>query len=79
MVLMVIDHASMAYNARHLSYDSASSCITAAVYSAAAFLTRWASHLCAPTFVLLAGTALAISIDRKVARGADPSVISRTW
>jgi uncharacterized membrane protein len=77
MVLMVIDHASMAYNVRHLSYDSASSYITGAVYSASEFLTRWASHLCAPTFVFLAGTALAISIDRKVARGADQSVISR--
>lgn len=77
MVLMVIDHASMAYNVRHLSYDSASSYITGAVYSASEFLTRWASHLCAPTFVFLAGTALAISIDRKVTRGADQSVISR--
>ena len=77
MVLMVVDHASMAFNARHLGYDSASSYITGAVYSASEFLTRWASHLCAPTFVFLAGTALAISIDRKVARRADQSQISR--
>lgn len=77
MILMVVDHASMAFNARHLSYDSASSYIRGAVYSASEFLTRWASHLCAPTFVFLAGTALAISIDRKVARGADQSLITR--
>ena len=77
MVLMVIDHASMAFNSRHISFDSASSYIYGVSYTATEFLTRWASHLCAPTFVFLAGTALAISIERKVARGADQAVITR--
>ncbi len=77
MLLMVIDHASMAFNIRHISYDSASSYIYGASYTATEFLTRWASQLCAPTFVFLAGTALAISIERKVARGADQTAITR--
>jgi uncharacterized membrane protein len=72
MVLMVVDHASMAFNGEHLSQDSA---LYADAGSMALptlpFVTRWLTHLCAPTFVFLAGTALAISIERKVARGAD--------
>ena len=72
MVLMVLDHASMAFNGGHLFQDSA-------LYAGAGtmalpglpFITRWLTHLCAPTFVFLAGTALAISIERRVAKGAD--------
>jgi uncharacterized membrane protein len=70
-VLMVIDHASMAFDARHMSEDSAlyADAGTMAL-PAGEFLTRWITHLCAPTFVFLAGTALALSIERRVAMGA---------
>jgi uncharacterized membrane protein len=72
MVLMVIDHASMAYDAGHLDEDSA-------LYAGAAtmalppaeFLTRWMTHICAPTFVFLAGVALALSVERRVAKGVN--------
>lgn len=76
MVLMVIDHASMAFDARHLAHDSALyPDATTMALPAAAFLTRWITHICAPTFVFLAGTALAISVERKVAKGVAPREI----
>ena len=72
MLLMVIDHASMAFDGGHLSEDSAlyPEAATMAL-PAAEFFTRWMTHLCAPTFVFLAGTALALSVERKVAKGAN--------
>ena len=71
MVLMVVDHVSMAYNAQHNSTDSASLYISGSPLPDLEFFTRWISHLCAPVFVFLAGTALAISVERKVSRGID--------
>ncbi len=60
MILMVLDHVSMAFDGHHFSADSAAT-FKGALPGAFEFLTRWATHLCAPTFVFLAGTALAIS------------------
>lgn len=70
MILMVIDHASMAFDGSHMSKDSAMypDAMTMAL-PAGAFLTRWITHICAPAFVFLAGTALALSVERQVARG----------
>ena len=70
MILMVIDHASMAFDGYHLSEDSAMYPEAATMaLPAAEFFTRWITHLCAPTFVFLAGTALALSVERRVAKG----------
>src|SRR5262245_2908142 len=83
MVLMVIDHASMAYDMNHLSEDSAMYPETAVeALPPAEFLTRWFTHICAPTFVFLAGVALALSVERRVAKGAtgwaiDKSIVTR--
>ena len=71
MILMVVDHVSMAYNAQHNSSDSAALYVTGSPLPDLEFFTRWISHLCAPVFVFLAGTALAISVERKVSRGVD--------
>lgn len=71
MVLMVLDHVSMAYNRNHLSSDSAALWIAGTQLGDVEFFTRWVSHICAPIFVFLAGTALAISVERKLASGAD--------
>jgi uncharacterized membrane protein len=71
MILMIIDHASMAFNGNRFSADSAGLFVPGTEVAAAEFITRWISHLCAPTFVFLAGTALAISIERRVSKGQD--------
>jgi len=71
MILMVVDHVSMAYNAQHDSSDSAALYVSGTALPGLEFFTRWISHLCAPVFVFLAGTALAISVERKVSRGID--------
>lgn len=71
MILMVIDHASMAFNKLHNSTDSAALYVPGTTLPEFEFFTRWISHLCAPVFVFLAGTALAISVERKVSRGID--------
>ena len=71
MLLMVLDHVSMAYDRNHLSSDSAALWIAGTPLGDPEFFTRWVSHICAPIFVFLAGTALAISVERKLASGAD--------
>src|SRR5688500_11343915 len=66
MVLMVVDHASMAFDASHLSQDSAMYPGSATMpLPPAEFFTRWMTHICAPTFVFLAGVALALSAERR--------------
>jgi len=77
MILMVIDHASMAFNGGRFSADSAGLYVPGTQLGAAEFMTRWSSHLCAPTFVFLAGTALALSIERRVAKGQNPWSIDK--
>ncbi len=71
MILMVLDHVSMAYDANHFASDSAAMFVPGTPMPPLMFYTRWVTHLCAPTFVFLAGTALAISVERRVARGQD--------
>jgi len=77
MVLMVVDHASMAFNGGRLASDSAGSYVAGTALPVVQFLTRWVTHLCAPTFLFLAGTALALSTQRRIARGDDPRSIDR--
>jgi len=69
MILMVLDHVSMAYDVEHFSADSAALFLPGTHVPLLVFMTRWVTHICAPTFVFLAGTALAISVERRVARG----------
>lgn len=71
MIFMVLDHVSMVYNVNHIGTDSAAKYISGTPLPAFEFFSRWITHLCAPVFVFLAGTALAISIERKVAKGVN--------
>jgi uncharacterized membrane protein len=77
MVLMTVDHASEALNPGRLMTDSVFMHTAGAALPVDQFLTRWISHLCAPTFVFLAGAALALSVARRVAAGDPPCSIDR--
>ncbi len=70
MVLMAIDHASLAFNGGRLGDDSWFAHEAGSELPAAQFFTRWITHLCAPTFVFLAGTAVALSFERRRLVGA---------
>jgi uncharacterized membrane protein len=77
MVLMAIDHSSDAYNAGRLFTDAARMYHPGSSLPAAQFLTRWITHICAPTFLFLAGTSLAFTVSRQVASGDRPRDIDR--
>lgn len=76
MILMMIDHVSMAFDGGHFSADSAAT-FKGTLPGALEFITRWITHLCAPTFVFLAGTALAISVNSRKRKGFSNSQIDR--
>ncbi len=65
MVLMTVDHASGVFNRGRLMADSVAMYQAGTPLPAAQFFTRWVTHLCAPTFVFLAGAALALSAARR--------------
>ena len=69
MILMTWDHASMFFNAERVATDSPAMAQAGAVYSTTQFLLRWITHLCAPSFVFLAGTGLALSYARRRTKG----------
>lgn len=79
MVLMTIDHTNMLLNPGRLAVESSwwSSWTPAGPYSNAEFWTRWVSHLCAPTFVFLAGTSLAIRLAKIRSLGNQTKTFDR--
>lgn len=77
MILMATDHASSAFNAGRLVTDSKLLYVAGMPLPPLQFAHRWISHICAPTFLFLAGAALALSIEKKVARGERPLSIDK--
>jgi len=77
MVLMAIDHASHAFNAGRYVTDSTFWYRPGSEIPVAQFLTRWVTHLCAPTFLFLAGFALVLSVARRQALGDRERSIDR--
>ena len=77
MILMAVDHASGTFNVGRLVTDSPALYQSGTPLPAAQFLTRWITHLCAPTFVFLAGASLALSIERRRALGERPAAVDR--
>jgi len=77
MILMASDHASGAFNAGRLVTDSVLLYNPQQQLGSLQFFYRSISHLCAPTFLFLAGTALALSIESKIRRGVLSLTIDR--
>ena len=77
MLLMVVDHASLAFNGGRFANDSAATWTAGDPLPALEFTVRWLTHLCAPTFVFLAGTAMAIMVERRLAKGMPPGQVDR--
>ncbi len=78
MVLMTVDHAGSVFDAAHLHGDSARGWVPGSPLPPGEFMTRWVTHLCAPTFVLLAGASLALSSEkRKGERGQTRFIVTR--
>jgi uncharacterized membrane protein len=77
MVLMTVDHSSGAFNAGRLFGDTARGWVPGTALPAGQFFTRWITHLCAPTFLFLAGYALYISVQRRKRDGESEWQITR--
>ena len=78
MVLMAIDHSSRAFNGGRLVTDSFFSYHPGTPLPVLQFLTRFITHLCAPTFVFLAGTGLAFSVEHQIAKRTREGVPPKT-
>ncbi|WP_348225613.1 heparan-alpha-glucosaminide N-acetyltransferase domain-containing protein [Nitrosomonas sp. Is79A3] len=77
MILMALDHTSWFFNTNRIFADSVLLYETGDLFAADQFLTRWITHICAPTFVFLAGTSIAISNIQRREQGISNSVIDR--
>jgi uncharacterized membrane protein len=78
LILMALDHASLIWNAGRLASDSAYLMdpdsaaplwVPGSPLDTFQFYTRWITHICAPTFLFLSGTSLAMSFEKRRARG----------
>ncbi len=89
ILLMTVDHSGSIFDAAHLHGDSGARWIVGSPLPTGEFLTRWVTHLCAPTFILLAGASMALSDERRrgqpgqtrfiVARGLLIAALDPLW
>jgi uncharacterized membrane protein len=77
MILMMLDHASGHFDAHHLRGGGTFMYKAGTFLPVAPFLTRWVTHLCAPTFVFLAGASVMMSVAKQKARGDSDWAIDR--
>lgn len=78
MILMTIDHASEWLNAGRFVTDASWFWKPGTPIPGDQFLLRWITHLCAPTFVFLAGVGIALSSAKRKAHGDTEAAIDRT-
>lgn len=69
MAIMALDHVRDLLHTPALSQDPTDLATT----TAPVFLTRWITHLCAPTFVFLSGTSAYLSLLKRSAADQDPT------
>lgn len=77
MILMALDHASWFFNTSRIFADSVLLYQPGDLFATDQFLTRWITHICAPTFVFLAGTSIAISNFQRRQQGISDAVMDR--
>ena len=86
MVLMTIDHASQTWNGGRVAADSAylldlatggPAWVPGTDLDSLQFYTRWITHLCAPTFLFLSGTSLAMSFEKRRGLGMSDWELDR--
>ena len=75
MVLMTIDHADALFASTHLNTDSVVM-YNGDALPAGPYLTRWLTHLCAPTFLFLAGVSVAL-VEARGRSGLDRHLLRR--
>jgi uncharacterized membrane protein len=73
MVIMALDHARDFFHLGGFAYNPTDMNTTTPVL----FFTRWITHFCAPTFVLLAGTSIFISSQRKSKKDLSVFLLTR--
>ena len=76
MAIMAWDHVSGFWNRWHHGGEGVMGAVPLFI-NLKWFFARFVSHYCAPTFVFLAGTVLAISTLRRAARGESQTSISK--
>lgn len=77
MILMALDHASWYFNTHRIFADSILLYEPGVQFATDQFFTRWITHICAPTFIFLAGTSIAISNFQQRQQGISDAVIDR--
>ena len=73
MVIMALDHARDFFHQGAFAYNPTDMNTTTPVL----FFTRWITHFCAPTFVMLAGTSIFLSTQRKTKNELSLFLLSR--
>jgi uncharacterized membrane protein len=77
MIVMALDHASVAWNSGRSMFEAALPPIQEVTYtSVPQQIVREVTHICAPGFQLLAGMGLAISVRRRQLAGVRELYIS---
>ena len=74
MVIMAWDHVSGFWNRYHQGSEGVMGAMRPFL-NTTWFLARFVSHYCAPTFIFLAGTVLALSTIKRRERGESPFVL----